>query len=501
MPEADILPQGWFQTTISELCILNPKHSKDIDDATEISFIPMANVSDKTGEIIDFEIRKLGEVRKGYTHFSDDDVIWAKITPCMENGKAALVKELKNGFACGSTEFYVLRSKGGLTPKLLYYYIRQEGFRRAAKMVMGGAVGHQRVPKNFLLNRNFFLPPIQEQKRIANKIEALQAKSTKAKQALDIAEPLLDKLRQSILASAFRGDLTADWRKKNSAVEPASVLLERIRGERRKKWDENELAKMRAKGKEPKDDKWKSKYKEPEPVDIKDLPELPDGWSWIVLEELGIHKSGVAYKSKEFVSEGIQIVKLGNLYQGKFDLLRDPSFLPEDHPDIDKGIIEAKDLLISQTGTRHKRDYGNFVVIPDLSPPLVLNQRVLCVKMVETKLVNWILYASRLNLYKDHFFSHETGGVNQGNVGIAGVMRGPIPIAPLAEMLKVVSMIETAENQIRIVGKSINNNFQKLSDLNQSILSKAFVGELVPQDPSDEPASELLKRIKGDIHD
>ncbi len=95
--------------------------------------------------------------------------------------------------------------------------------------------------------------------------------------------PLLEKLRQSILAAAFRGDLTKDWRAKHKDVEPASKLLERIRVERRKKWEEAELAKMKAKGKAPKGDEWKAKYKEPEPVDATGLPELPEGWCWATL--------------------------------------------------------------------------------------------------------------------------------------------------------------------------------------------------------------------------
>ena len=122
--------------------------------------------------------------------------------------------------------------------------------------------------------------PANEQRRIVAKLEALQARSRRAREALDAVPPLLEKLRQSILAAAFRGDLTKDWRAKHKDVEPASKLLERIRAERRKKWEETELAKMKAKGKVPTDDKWKAKYTEPRPVDATGLPELPEGWCW-----------------------------------------------------------------------------------------------------------------------------------------------------------------------------------------------------------------------------
>jgi len=109
------------------------------------------------------------------------------------------------------------------------------------------------------------------------KLESLQARSRRAREALEAVPPLLEKLRQSILAAAFRGDLTADWREQHPDVEPASELLKRIRTERRKKWEQAEFAKLKAKGKNPTDDKWKLKYVEPEPVDESELPELPEG--------------------------------------------------------------------------------------------------------------------------------------------------------------------------------------------------------------------------------
>jgi type I restriction enzyme, S subunit len=86
------LPDGWVKATIEELCDLNPKHDGELSDETLVSFVPMAAVSDVLGTIIESQVRILGEVRKGYTHFADGDVIFAKITPCMENGKAASVR-------------------------------------------------------------------------------------------------------------------------------------------------------------------------------------------------------------------------------------------------------------------------------------------------------------------------------------------------------------------------------------------------------------------------
>lgn len=387
-----------------------------------------------------------------------------------------------------------VRSLGADTDWLKYFWEAHE----QPLQKLGTGTTFKQVDKKKLNGFPVNVPPFNEQRRIADKIDALQAKSRRAREALETVGPLLEKFRQSVLAAAFRGDLTAEWRKQHPDVEPAEKLLERIRAERRAKWEEAELTKMRAKGKEPKDDKWKAKYKEPEPVDATGLPELPEGWCWAALEELAIHKSGVAYKSKEFVPKGVQVVKLGNLYRGTFDLSRDQSFLPKGHPQLAAGKIDTLDLLVSQTGTRNKRDYGFFVEVPADAPPLVLNQRVLLVRLADSKLNKWVLHAVLMPWYRDFFFSQETGGVNQGNVGLAGVMRGAIPIGPENEMAAISQQIDALLRKMFVVGDLSKSLIDELDVLDQSILAKAFRGELVPQDPNDEPASVLLERIKAE---
>ena len=339
------------------------------------------------------------------------------------------------------------------------------------------------------------LAPKAEQIRIVSAIESLQERSARAKQALCEVDPLLSQLRQSVLSGAFSGRLTERWRTENTNVEPASELLARIRTERRERWEAAQLAKYEAKDKKPPKN-WQDKYKEPEPVDESELPELPETWCWCPLEELASHQSGFAFKSKHFSDEGIQVVKLGNLYQGRFDLTRDPAYLPSDHEDADAAPIHPGDILVSQTGTRHKHDYGFFVLIPDSAPPLLLNQRVLAVKPIDPTLTDWIVFASRTEFYRDHFFSTETGGVNQGNVGVGGIMRGPIPLAPLGEMREIVARVLEVQRVASNTAAELASSEAELTQLDQSILAKAFRGELVPQDPRDEPVSQLLHRIR-----
>ena len=126
----------------------------------------MAAVDERFGMIAAREDRRLGDVSKGFTAFEDGDVLFAKITPCMENGKAALARNLTNGIGRGSTEFYVLRPGSEVLGEYVYHFVRQPRFREKAKRHFTGTAGQQRVPKSFMENVSILLPPIDEQRRI-----------------------------------------------------------------------------------------------------------------------------------------------------------------------------------------------------------------------------------------------------------------------------------------------------------------------------------------------
>ncbi len=160
----------WPSRTIEDICFVNPRLPRDhqIADGTSVSFVPMAAVDEVAGAIVDPQVRAFSEVKKGYTHFTDSDVLFAKITPCMENGKAAIASNLVGGIGFGSTEFHVLRSKGEVLPAWLFYFVRQPSFRSEAKRNFTGTAGQQRVPTTFLARAAIPVPPLPEQRRIVD---------------------------------------------------------------------------------------------------------------------------------------------------------------------------------------------------------------------------------------------------------------------------------------------------------------------------------------------
>ena len=156
---------------LKDVCQINPRFDRNrlgLQDNTEVSFVPMKAVNEMYGVIDSKSDRQYREVKQGYTAFLNSDVLFAKITPCMENGKVALAADLTNGVGFGSTEFHVLRAHDNILPMYLYYFVKREAFRRLAKQQMIGAVGQQRVPKRFLENVSISVPPLKEQKRIVD---------------------------------------------------------------------------------------------------------------------------------------------------------------------------------------------------------------------------------------------------------------------------------------------------------------------------------------------
>jgi len=125
LPQAadSAIPEGWSLVPISDVAQINPRHPKGLDDSMPVSFVPMAALNEDSPTFACSEERPYGEVRKGFTHFREGDVLFAKITPCMENGKGAVATGLRNGIGCGTTELHVLRPLGGIAPMYLYRFL------------------------------------------------------------------------------------------------------------------------------------------------------------------------------------------------------------------------------------------------------------------------------------------------------------------------------------------------------------------------------------------
>ena len=196
--------------SLTEVAEINPRPPRDIDVNQDVSFLPMAAVSED-GYVSYEEKRTLKDVKKGFTYFERGDFLLAKITPCFENGKAALTCNIERPIGYGSTEFHVIRAiPTKLDERYLYHLLWNNKFRYLGEKEMRGAAGQKRISTDFLKNYKIPLPPLEEQKRIAAILDKADALRRKRQQAID----LTDKLLRSVFLDMFGDPVTnpKGWR-------------------------------------------------------------------------------------------------------------------------------------------------------------------------------------------------------------------------------------------------------------------------------------------------
>ena len=502
MPEE--LPKGWVRTILGEVCAINPRAQLESlpPDHTEVSFVPMAAVEEESGRLNASQIRQLGAVRRGYTRFKEHDVIFAKITPCMENGKIALATGLKNGLAYGSTEFIVLRSYEGLLPRFLLFFLLQPSLRQAAERQMSGAVGQKRVPSDYLLTYEFSLPPAREQERIVAKLDAAFPRLERAEIVTRRALDRIQRYRSAVILAGITGKLTKPWRiaqkrRKGENQENGSELLEHIISSRRACWERTELQNIRSAGKQPKDDRWKTRYPEPQGPNIIGLPEVPEEWAWASLEMIAEIGSGISVNQNREVKNAVELpyLRVANVLRGSFDLTEIKTIRVEKER-VSRYLLEEGDILFNEGGDRDK--LGRGWVWESQIPRCVHQNHVFRARLVDQSLVNARLVSYWGNTFgQDFFLTHGKQTTNLASISRAVLSKLPVPIPPIAEQSEIIQEVEhrlLAADQLAL---TLEQQLVRSRTTRQSLLRDAFAGRLVSQNPNDEPASLLLERIRA----
>ena len=201
--------QKWSWPQLKEIAGINPRRPRDLrrTDETPTTFVPMPSVDGTSGTISNPLEKPFGEVRKGYTYFEKNDVLFAKITPCMQNKKHVIARKLIDGIGFGTTEFHVIRPGDEVIPEWIHLYIRQPSILNAAATHFTGSVGQQRVPSYFLETLAIPLPSLSEQKRIAAILNDRMAGIARACNAVREKLEAINHLPSAILRKAFNGEL------------------------------------------------------------------------------------------------------------------------------------------------------------------------------------------------------------------------------------------------------------------------------------------------------
>lgn len=207
------IPEGWQTVTLKQFCEINPRRPPiDRPDDAPTTFVPMPAVAEAGGGITRPELRPFREVRKGYTYFGEGDVLFAKITPCMQNGKHAIARNLTDGIGFGSTEFHVLRPRPGLSADWLHLFLLQPTVLQDATAHFTGAVGQQRIPGDYLSELSLPIAPPPDQDRIIARLRGQLDDAAGARTAIDAQLATLDKLTLAVLRDSLQRGCPKAWR-------------------------------------------------------------------------------------------------------------------------------------------------------------------------------------------------------------------------------------------------------------------------------------------------
>lgn len=485
------LPVGWVTVPLQEVAEVRLGRQRSPDKATGEHMRPYMRAANVTWSGISVDdVKEMNFSPKEFPTYElrDGDILLSEASgSASEVGKPAVWRNEVDG-CCFQNTLIRVRSRGPLPEYLHLHFLADARLGKFA--AAGKGIGINHLGADRMSTWPTAIPPLNEQRRIVAKLEAFQARSRRAREALEAVPPLLEKLRQSILASAFRGDLTKDWREKHPDVEPASELLKRIRILRRKTWEEAELAKMKAKGKAPGDDRWKAKYVEPKGVEETGLPGLPAGWCWASVEELATKVVDGVHKKPNYVQTGIPFLTVRNLTAGPGISFEKVSYISaEDHAEfIKRTDPELGDILISKDGTlgvprlvRTDRTFSIFVSLAVVKP-------------VVRNMGEFLECAFMSPFFQERFKATGSGLLH---IHLVDLRAAVLPIAPVAEQVEVCSRTVNVLARLDAFVAAHATNTSELAALERAVLGKAFCGELVGQDQNDEPAGASLARLHG----
>jgi type I restriction enzyme S subunit len=453
------LPEGWEWKTLGEICE-KPQYGWTTSANFKKKGFKLLRTTDISSGIINWDSVPFcedepDEPQKYLLH--KGDILVARA------GSVGISIEIEDRPKAIFGSYLIrFRPKPPLSSRIISLYLKSPYYWGAiADNTAGIAIPNVNATKLSALQ--IPLPPTDQQETFVKKVEHFLEQVSKTKQSLAQIPPILKKFRQSVLAKAFSGELTKEWREQQKSLEPASKLLERIREERRKK-----LGK---------------RYKEPEPIATSDLPELPEGWEWVSLEMMADIIMGQSPPSSTYNKDGKGLpffqgkAEFGDFYPTPVKWCKSP-----------KKIAEEGDILIS--------------IRAPVGPTNLAGQKC-CIGRGLGVIRPLVEMPSKLILYYLRYIEDKLSKEGQGSTFTA-ISRDDLvcirfPLPPLREQYYVVKKTEEFFDQADTIEKSVKIAQAHCEKLTQSILAKAFRGELVEQDPNDEPAEMLLKRISRKI--
>ena len=456
------LPKGWSKICFDDICEIarggSPRPIQEYltDDPEGINWIKISDATQSDRYIYKTKqkIKRSGISRSRIV--KDGDFI---LSNSMSFGRPYIVKTE----GCIHDGWLVLSINSEVFDQdYLYYFLSsQEAYKQFDSKAAGSTVRNLNI--DIVKTVEALIPPLAEQKRIVTKLDSLFAHTRRARQELDHIPKLIERYKQAILSAAFRGDLTADWRKENNQIINAKKFL----------IDSGIM-----------------------PCKDVELSPLPDTWIWALTGDLCNIKSGVALgKKRSLGTELIELpyLRVANVQKGWLDLSEIKTVLVT-QKEAESLYLQSGDILMNEGGDRDKLGRGH--VWNSQVENCIHQNHVFRLRLKSQKISPFYISYYANELGQQYFIGQGKQTTNLASISMSKLSRFPIPVAPPEEMQVILQLIEKELKKIEILRQEVSKAYKFLDRLEQSTLAKAFRGEIVPQDPNDEPASILLERIQ-----
>ncbi|MGM9561601.1 MAG: restriction endonuclease subunit S [Phascolarctobacterium sp.] len=410
------VPENWVWCRLGSLIEVNPKNVAE--DNVEAGFIPMALLDSGFVSKHSFETRQWSKIKKGFTHFADGDLVLAKITPCFQNRKSAIISNLPNGIGAGTTELHVLRDLTGLLDMNFFLFVcKSTYFIDNGIEAFTGTAGQQRISSDFVSNFLISLPPLAEQHRIVAKVEKLMAE-------IDELEKVENELHA--LKTAFPGDM--------KAALLQAAMQGKLTTQHKEDGDARDLLKQIAKEKAQliKEKKIKKEKPLPEITDDEIPFDVPENWVWCRLGDIFQHNTGKALNSSNKDGVNLSYITTSNLYWNRFEI-ENLKTMPFTFAELEKCTITKGDLLVCEGG-----DFGR-TAIWNYDYDMRIQNHIHRLRAYLNVNIHYFYYI--------FYFYKTSGQLNGKGISIQGLSSNAlhcimVPLPPLAEQHRIVAKLE-----------------------------------------------------------